>query len=51
MVTIECDAGCARVEFNKLYWTSETWLEVSDQVLRAIKQMEAEQRELDQDVA
>jgi len=48
MVTIECDAGCARVEFNKLYWTSESWLLVSREVFNAIRLMETEQHELDQ---
>lgn len=50
-VIIECDDGCSRVEFHNHYWNSETWLLVSREVFNAIKRVEAEQRELDQDVA
>lgn len=46
--TIECDDGCSRVQFNNHYWDSKTWSEVSIQVLQAIKLMESEQLELEQ---
>lgn len=48
VVTIECDDGCAKVEFKDRFWNSQGWQEVSDLVLKAIQLMETEQTELDQ---
>lgn len=49
MATVEAVDGCAEVHLNNNFYSTETWLKLSAEILKAVQDMETEQTELDAD--
>jgi len=49
MATVEAVDGCAEVHLLNHFYSTETWLKLSAEVLKAVQDMESEQTELDAD--
>jgi len=51
LATVECDDGCSRVELLNHYWSSTSWLQVSQHIFQALQLQETEQSDFNKDVA